>query len=315
MDTKKVRIAFLGTPEISAYVLENLINGGYNVVAVISQEDKIVDKKGNLKPTPTKIIAQKYNIPCYQFDKIRLHVDEVRNIDIECIITLAYGQLISHEILEMPKYGCINLHGSLLPKYRGAAPIQASLINGDHETGFTLMQMVDKMDAGLMYAKKVVLIDEKENYSSLLEKMKVCAKDLLLNSIDDYLNGRLKGQEQNEEDVTFAKKISREMEKLDLLLPKRDFVNMVRALSKIPGGYLFIDDLILKIFSASIVNNEINGNVGEIVKADKNGFWIQLSDGIISFEYLQKQNKKEMGYKDFINGNRDLLGKILKWSF
>lgn len=312
MDTKKVRIAFLGTPEISAYVLENLINGGYNVVAVISQEDKIVDKKGNLKPTPTKIIAQKYNIPCYQFDKIRLHVDEVRNIDIECIITLAYGQLISHEILEMPKYGCINLHGSLLPKYRGAAPIQASLINGDHETGFTLMQMVDKMDAGLMYAKKVVLIDEKENYSSLLEKMKVCAKDLLLNSIDDYLNGRLKGQEQNEEDVTFAKKISREMEKLDLLLPKRDFVNMVRALSKIPGGYLFIDDLILKIFSASIVNNEINGNVGEIVKADKNGFWIQLSDGIISVEYLQKQNKKEMGYKDFINGNRDLLGKILK---
>lgn len=309
MNGKEVRILFLGTPDIAAFVLEALILNGYNIIGIVSQEDKERNRKGELIKTPTHECGDKYNIPVYEFDKISKHVNEVKALNPELILTLAYGQIVSEEILNLPKYGCINLHGSLLPKMRGAAPIQRSLYNGDNLTGFTLMEMVKEMDAGRMYAKKEVNISEDDNYTSLLEKMKICARDLILESIDDYVNGKLIGEPQDIKEVTFANKITKEEEKLFINDNCKDFINKVRCLSYTPGGYLILDNEKIKIFKAKYVSNITENELGTIVKYDKNGFFVQLSDGIVSLLEVQKPGKKILNYKDFINGNRDLLGK------
>lgn len=303
---------FLGTPEISANILESLILAGYNVFAIVSQQDKEKNRKGELLETPTKKIGKKYNIPVYQYDRMCLHVDEVKELNPDLIITLAYGQLIPQSILDIPTYGCINLHGSILPKYRGAAPIQRSIMNGDKTTGFTLMQMIDKMDAGLMYAKKEINIEENDNFSSVLIKMTNCAKELILETLDDYLLGKLPGEVQNEEEVTIAKKINKDDEKLSFDFSCHEFINMVRGLSDEPCGFVFLDDEILKIFKAHYVSDKKESDVGTIVKADKNGIILQLKDGQISIDILQKQQKKKMLARDFVNGCHDLVGKVLK---
>lgn len=313
MNTHEVKILFLGTPNISAYVLEALILNKYNIIGVVSQEDKEFNRKHVLLPTATKIIAQKYGIPVYQFDRIRLHVDEVAKINPDLIITLAYGQLVPQAILNIPKFGCLNLHGSLLPKYRGAAPIQRSIINGETKTGITLMQMIDKMDAGLMYAKKMVEILPEDNYSSLVEKMKVCAADTILENIDSYLEGGIKGIPQNENEVTFANKILKEDEKLSLALNCKSFINFVRGLSYTPGGYLTLDSELIKIYKTHLVElGTPNYKIGEIISATKNGIYIQLNDGIVSIDELQKQQKNKMKASDFVNGCKDLKGKVFE---
>lgn len=310
MDTHEIRILYLGTPEISAFVLEALINAKYNIIGVVSQQDKEQDRKHNFLPTETKKVALLHNIPVYQYDKIRLHVEEVKALKPDLILTLAYGQLVPQTILDMPKFGCINLHGSILPKYRGAAPIQRVLLNGEKETGFTLMQMIDKMDAGLMYAKNMVKISESDNYSSLLEKMKVCARDLILKNLDSYLEGKLKGEPQNDDDVTFANKISKDDEKLSLEENTQDFLNHIRALAYVPGSYLLLEGQIIKIFKAHFVSSEISGkDNGTILSATKNGIYVQLNDGVIAIDELQKQQKKMIKTIDFINGVHNLEGK------
>ena len=161
MDIKSKRIIFMGTPEISSKVLEGLISNGYNVVAVIAQPDREVGRKKVLEPVPTKVVSKKYNIPVYQPVKIRKEYEFVRELNPDVIVTLAYGQIVPQGLLDIPKQGCINLHGSLLPKYRGAAPIQYALINNEKETGMTLMEMTKEMDAGGIYDVEKVVIKDK----------------------------------------------------------------------------------------------------------------------------------------------------------
>lgn len=310
MFKKDTRILFLGTPDIAAYVLEALILNNYNIVGIVSQIDKKRDRKGNLISTPTRLIGEKYNIPVYEFEKLKDNIDKIKEISPELVLTLAYGQIVPKEFLDIPKLGCINLHGSLLPKYRGAAPIQRVLYNGESVTGFTLMEMVEKMDAGRMYASRVIKIEENDNYSSLLEKMKECAKDLILASIDDYIDGKLVGIPQDEEEVTFANKILREDEKLDI---NDDFVtlnNKIRALSYFPGPFLVLNNENIKIFKIHKVSDKkCNDNLGEILEASKKGIYVQLNNEVISIDELQKPGKKIMKAVDFVNGNRDLVGK------
>lgn len=313
MKSKECRIIFLGTPDIAAYVLEALINDGYNIIGIVSQEDKEKNRKGLLLETPTKMIGKKYNIPVYQFDKIRLHVEEVAALKPDLILTLAYGQLVSQEILDIPSLGCINLHGSLLPKFRGAAPIQRVLFSGEKETGFTLMQMINQMDAGLMYKKLTIKIDESDNFSSLYEKMKECAKDLILCSLPEYIEGKLPGVAQDESEASFAPKILKEDEKMDINMNCIDFINKIRALSYKPGGFLLLDNEIIKIFKVHYLNDKKSFENGTIICADKTGIVVQLEDGTIIIDELQRQQKKMMKAPDFINGYSNLKGKKFLW--
>ena len=184
------RIVFMGTPEIAARVFENLINFGLNFVGLIAQEDKPVGRKGILEPVATKVVAQKYNIPVFQPHRIRKEYEFLYDLKPDLILTMAYGQIVPQAVLDVPPCGCLNLHGSLLPKYRGAAPIQRALINGDKTTGITLMEMIDKMDAGRMYAKEEVTIDD-DNYSSLCLKLIDAATKVVQDNLYDYFNHKL----------------------------------------------------------------------------------------------------------------------------
>ena len=312
MDIKKTRIIFMGTPEISARVLEGLILNGYQIVALIAQPDRPTGRKKVLTPVPTKVVAQKYNIPVYQPVKIRKEYEFVNELKPDLILTLAYGQIVPQGLLDIPSLGCLNLHGSLLPKYRGAAPIQYALLNNEKVTGMTLMKMVKEMDAGEMYAKEEVLIDEDDNSTSLFKKMGEAALSLSMRALPLYVQGKLPGEPQDESLVTFAPSIKPEEEKIDLNKSKEEIIGQIRALSDVPGAYLYLNELKLKIYKAKVNSSDVIGEVGEIVKADKNGLHLQVKDGIIALLELQKEGKNRMDYKSFVNGNQNLLNCVLK---
>lgn len=312
MNKKSLRIVYMGTPEISASVLERLVLAGFNIVGLVAQKDKPVGRKGILEPVPTKKVAMKYDIPIFQPEKIRLDYEFLKEINPDLIITLAYGQIVPQGVLDIPRFGAINLHGSLLPKYRGASPIQAALINGDKVTGVTLMEMTAKMDAGRMYAKKEVEISDNDNATSLFEKISLAAGDLILDSLEDYVDGKLVGVEQDESLVSVCHIIKPEQEKLSLMMGVKELYGWVRALSLEPGAYLLLDEEKFKIFKASIANYDVTGEVGQIVKADKGGLYLQCKDGQLSLLEVQKQGKKRMDYKSFLNGSPNLLNQLLK---
>ena len=311
MNAKEAKIIFMGTPEISAKVLRGLISHGYNIVALIAQPDRPVGRKKILESVPTKKVAEEFNIPTYQKEKIGKDYGFIKELNPDVIVTLAYGQIVPQGLLDIPRYGAINLHGSLLPKYRGAAPIQYSLINNDKVTGMTLMRMVKEMDAGEMYDKEIVEISKEDNSTSLFEKMGDAALTLILRALPKYLNGELQGIPQDESLVSFSPSIKPEEEKLDLSKNKETIFGYIRALSDIPGAYLYLDNEKLKIFKADIVSDEVTSQVGEIIKADKNGLYLQCVNGVLSLLEIQKEGKKRMDYRSFINGNQGLLGKKL----
>lgn len=305
-----IRILYMGTPELSASVLKGLIENGYNIVGVICQEDKPIGRKGIIEPVPTKKVALSYNIPVYQPHKIRLDYEFVKEINPDLIVTCAYGQILPQQLLDIPRLGSINVHGSLLPKYRGASPIQQALINGEKETGVTIIEMIDKMDAGEMICKESFLIDEDDNYTSLCEKISNAGLKALLNCIPLIIEKKEERIMQDETKVTYCGKINKEDEHLDISKTNVEVYNMVRALSDTPGGYVLLDDKILKIYKCKLI--DIDGKCGEIIKADKNGLYIAMGKGSIQILELQKQGKKRMDYKSFINGEKDLLGKVVK---
>ena len=303
-------IVFMGTPQIAATVLEALLEEGYPIKALIASPDKEVGRKRILTPVPTKVVAEKYGIPVFQPVKIRNDYGFLSELKPDLILTMAYGQIVPQEVLDIPKQGCLNLHGSLLPKLRGAAPIQRAIISGEKTTGVTLMEMVAAMDAGKMYASIDVDIEEDDNYSSLCEKISKAAIDLTLDSLPLYQKGLLAGVSQNEDDVTFADKIRPENEKLDLNLGKHAFCDYVRGLSFTPGAYLLLGESKFKILKAKPVNDEVNDEVGTL-RFGKKGVTLQLCDGLVSLLLVQPAGKKEMDGAAFANGYRFLEGRKL----
>ncbi|MBR5997421.1 MAG: methionyl-tRNA formyltransferase [Bacilli bacterium] len=311
MEKKDLNLLFMGTPEISAYVFEQMILDGYHFVGLVAQPDHPVGRKGIIEKVPTKVIAEKYDIPVFQPIKIRQDFSFMDNLKVDLVITLAYGQIVPQGFLDIPRFGCLNLHGSLLPKLRGASPVQTALINNEKVTGVTLMEMVAAMDAGRMYGKKEVIIDEDDNATSLFKKISEAAKDLVLELLPKYVNGELEGVPQDEEEVTFCSLIKPEQEKLDLSKDILEVYGYIRGLSDEPGAYLYLYNQILKIFKAKIANDLVTAEVGTIVQADKRGLLLQCQNGQLAILELQKEGKKRMDYKAFINGNQNLLGTKL----
>ncbi len=292
MDIKDARIIYMGTPSISAKTFEALIESGVNFVALIAQSDKEVGRKKILEEVPTKVVAKKYHIPVYQPHKIKEDFAFIYDLKPDLILTFAYGQIIPHDLLIIPKCGCVNLHGSLLPKYRGAAPIQRAIMNGENKTGVTLMKMVDQMDAGKMYAKEEIDILPSDNYTSLADKISRAATKVALTNLNQLLNKTLIGIKQNENEVTFANKITPEEEHLNLNLSQVEQINYIRALALTPGAYLFLNNEKLKIYEAKIYD--------------------QAKDGLIELIKIKPQGKNFMNASDYVNGHKDIVGQILK---
>lgn len=301
MNIKDMRIVFMGTPEIAKQLLETLIINNYHVVGVIAQPDRPYGRKKILNPVPTKQVALEYNIPCYQPVKIRLDYQFLYDLKPDLIITLAYGQIVPQEVLDIPLYGCLNFHGSLLPKYRGAAPIQYALINNEKITGMTLMEMTSKMDAGRMYAKKEIIIDDDDNATTLFQKMGKLATDLALSYLPLYGEQKLVGEYQNEDEVTFAPSFKKEQEKLDLSLPVCDILGWIRGLSDEPGGYVLAENRKWKILKAHYYDDHL-GEIGTLKVVDKKLLLIQASDGRLAVDIIQKEGKPRMDIRSFLNG-------------
>ena len=302
----------MGTPEFSVPVLEALIEN-YQVVGVVTQPDKEVGRHHEIKPTPVKEVALKNNILVLQPQRIKKEYQEILGLNADLIVTCAYGQMIPKEILDAPKYGCINVHASLLPKLRGGAPIHRAIINNETRTGITIMYMVEKMDAGDILAQEETPIFKGDNVGILHDRLSKMGAKLLIETIPDLINGKIKPIPQKEEEVTYAWNIKREEEKIDFNQRTIDIYNQIRGLNPWPGGYALLEGKVVKIYEARISDSffttKKNGEIGKIYE---DGIGVSTKDGEIIITKLQPSGKRKMLAKEYLNGvyEEDLLGKV-----
>lgn len=309
-----MNIVFMGTPDFAVESLKKLKESKHNILFVISQPDRPKGRGMKFIPSPVKQYALENDIPVYTTEKINNDkelIDSIKNLNPDLILVVAFGQIVSKEILDIPKYGCINVHGSLLPKYRGAAPIQWSIINGDKETGVTTMFMDVGMDTGDILLTKKVTIDKNETSGELFDRLAPIGGDLLLETIDKLEEGSLTRTKQGD-DFTIAPMISKEMclidwENCNALQIK----NLVRGLSPNLGAKYIVNDVTYKIWKVDVVSfdeieiDSASYKNGEIVLEDsKIGLYIKAKDGIISVLEIQGLNGKKMNIKDFLRGNK-----------
>ena len=284
---KETKIIFMGTPEFSKVVLEEFIKR-YKVRAVVSQPDYNRDRHGNVIYSPVKKLCMDNEILVLQPDKIRNHVDEILALEPDLIITCAYGQIIPKEILNYPKYGCINIHASLLPKYRGGAPIERAIMNGDKETGITIMYMNEGMDTGDMITSRSIPILDTDTNTTLRDKLSHLGAEMLLEVFPNILSGNITRTKQNDEEATYAFVIKREDERIDFNDTKRQIRNKVRALADKPGAYCMYKDKIWKIYDCYITDNyypELFN--GEFTNIYADGIGVKVSNGEIVITSLQ----------------------------
>lgn len=312
-----MKIIFLGTPDFAKNVLQKLINSKHQVVAVVCQPDRLVGRKQILTSPPTKILAQENNIPVYQFDKIKKEgIEPLKKLNADIMITSAYGQILNQELLDLTPYGVINVHGSLLPKYRGSSPVQWALINGEKVTGATIMKTDIGMDTGDMIEKVYVDIEDNDTVSSLLKKISDKGGDLLLKVLDDLENGKAKFTKQNQSESSYYPMLDKEMAKIDFNKTNDQICNFIRGLEEWPTAYCYLDDEILKIYkSISIEFDDVDKNhkLGEIVECSpKKGIIVCVNDGYINLITLKLGSGKLMDGKSFANGHKNLKGKVLK---
>lgn len=300
----KVNVVFMGTPQIATAALKALINKNYNVIAIVTQPDKELGRKKNIIFSPVKELAKKLNIKLFQPEKIADIKNELINLKPDLFVTCAYGQFIPNSILEIPKYGCINTHASLLPRHRGGAPIHWSIIKGDTLTGVTLMKTIKQMDAGDIFISYSVSISEMDNLKTLFNKIEKVIYLIIYNELHKIIFGKLPPIKQNESLVTFAYNISRTDEKINLNDYSHNINNWVRGLYESPCGYLMFGNLKVKIFSIKITKTLSNVLPGMIVNIDKNGIEVATKDKNILIEEFQIEGKKRINIKNYISGNK-----------
>lgn len=310
-----MKIVFMGTPDFAVNVLQGLIDNNYDVVGVVSQPDKEVGRKRILTPTPVKEVALKYNIPVFQPIKIRKEYDEILALEPDLIVTCAYGQIIPKEILDYPRLGCINVHGSLLPKLRGGAPIHHAIMNGLEETGITIMYMDVSMDSGDIISQRSIPITDSDNVGILWDKLSLLGRDLLLDTLPSIIDGTNDRIKQDESLVTFGYNVKREEEHLDFNNTSRKVFNHIRGLNPWPSAYAVLDDQEMKIYDSEILDKDFSTKTcGEIVDVNKEGIVVKTLDGSIVLKTIKPFGKKMMNAKDYVNGigKDNLIGKVFK---
>ena len=308
-----MRIVFMGTPVFAVNVLQGLIdNYKDNIVGVVSQPDKRIGRHQVLTNTPVKELALKYEIPVFQPEKIKVDCQDIIDLNPDIIITCAYGQIIPKKILDCPKYGCINVHASLLPKLRGGAPIHKAIIDDYKVTGVTIMYMDVGMDTGDMISKVEVPILDSDNLESLHDKLSNAGTKLLLDTLPSIFDGTNDRKAQNENEVTYAYNIKREEERIDFNRSSREVFNLIRGLSPIPCSNALLNAKEMKIYSSDMISKKYNGKCGEIVDVTKEGIIVLCSDGAIVIKELKPFGKKRMDAYSYANGvgKNNLIGKV-----
>lgn len=300
-----IRVVFMGTPDFAANVLGGLIDN-YNVVGVVSQPDKIVGRNKEKTFTPVKELAIKNNILVLQPIKIRDDYEAILELKPDIIITCAYGQIIPKQILDYPKFGCINVHASLLPKLRGGAPIHRSIIDGYEKTGITIMYMDEAMDSGDIISQKETNILECDNLETLSSRLSDMGRELLLETLPSIIDGTNERIKQDLSQVTYAYNIKREEEHLDFTKTSREIFNKIRGLYPMPSANIIFNDLEMKVYDAYITDKKFPDlKPGDISGLYKKGIGIVTGDGEIVLTDVKPFGKKRMNASSYINGLRD----------
>lgn len=310
---KDIKVVFMGTPSFAVPILEKLIEMT-NVVMVVSQPDREKDRKGNIVFSPCKELALKNDIEVFQPLRIKEEYQKVIDAKPDIIVTAAYGQIIPSVILDYPRYGCINVHGSLLPKLRGGAPVHHAIINGDKETGVTIMYMDKKMDAGDIISQKVTTIEDDDTLDIIYERLSYLGRDLLIETLPLIINGTNKRLKQDESKVTFGYNITKEEEKINFDDNINNVHNKIRGLSSVPGAYTTINGKRMKIYQSEKTKIISNGLPGTILDIKNDGIYVTTLDYVIKLTDIKLEGKKRCLIKDFINGIKkdEYVGEVFE---
>lgn len=306
------RVIFMGTPEFACSILQSLIDEKYNIVAVVSQPDKKVGRAQVLTASPVKQLALEHNIPVIQPVSIKTDYQSVLDYEPDLIVTCAYGQLVPEVVLNYPKYGCVNVHASLLPRLRGGAPIHKAIMYGEEKTGVTLMYMVKKMDAGDMLAKRETTILDDDTVGSLHDRLMNLGSELIKEELPRLLKGELARVPQNEEEATFAYNVSKEEEFVDFTKSHQEIYNHIRSLIPWPVSYGVVKGKKIKFWAVAkgecVVDDSVES--GTIVGFDEQGMKVKAGKGYIYLSQIQPEGKSRMSAKDFYNGaGKGLIGE------
>ncbi len=313
----KMRIIFMGTPDFAVPALEALIQGGHEVVAVVTQPDKPRGRGKAMQMPPVKETALKYGIPVMQPIRVREEqaVSQLRALKPDVIVVAAFGQILPRSILEIPKYGCLCIHASLLPKYRGAAPIQQAVMDGEEESGVTIMKMDEGVDTGDMLKKAAVLLDKKETGASLHDKLSALGGPLVLEVLEELEKGTAVAVPQPNEGSSYAKMLKKEMGNIDWTQSAVVIERLVRGLNSWPSAYTYFDGRTLKIWDADV--EEERGEKrqpGTVAAVDKGRILVQTGDGILALKEVQLEGKKRMDAASFLRGYHVTEGMVFKRS-
>lgn len=299
-----MKVIFMGTPDIAVPALEKIIEAGHEVVLVVSQPDKAVGRSKALKYTPVKECALAHGIEVYQPQRIRAaeSVAYLKNYEADVIVVEAFGQIVSQEILDMPKYCCVNIHTSLLPKYRGAAPIQPAILNGDIVTGVTTMRMDAGVDTGDIIMQQEVIINEGETTGTLFDRLARAGAKLVVKTLAALEDGTATFTKQDENLVTHTTKITKEMGSIDWSKSADEIERLIRGMDPWPSAYTKLDDKNLKVWRGAVISNNTEAAPGTIVKVTKETIEVQTGDGILAILELQLEGKKRMDTMSFLRG-------------
>ena len=306
-----MKIIFMGTPDFAAASLEALIDSRHEIQAVVTQPDKPKGRKGELTPSPVKVIAKREGIQVYQPLKVRDEefVKTLRAYNPDVMVVVAFGQIIPLSILKMPKYGCVNIHGSLLPKYRGAAPIQWAVLDGEKETGITTILMDEGIDTGDILLKKTIQIDTDETSGSLFDKLMALGAKAILETLDELEKGSLTPTKQGESPTAYAKMLTKTMGLIDFTKPAKELDCFVRGMDPWPSAYTLLSGKTLKLWKVRAV--EGGGKAGSVIEIGKESFTIACGEGAIEVLEVQLEGKKRMSAGDFLKGSSLNIGQEL----
>jgi len=309
-----LKIIFLGTPEFGAIILRGLIKNDLRPVFVVTTPDKPVGRDQVVTPPPVKTVAKENDILVLQPEKLKEITDKIKELNPDLIIVAAYGKLIPKEIIDIPKYGILNAHPSLLPKYRGSAPIQSAILNGDGTTGTTIMLIAEKLDSGPILSQEEVEVEEKETHKTLHDKLAEVSRDLLIRTIPDWVSGKIKPKEQDESRATYFKEVRKEDGRINWQEPALQIERKVRAFDPWPGTYTNWQDKKIKILKSRILISpeEKRYPVGKVLVVPQNEIGVQCGKDFLVVEELQLEGKKPTKSEDFIRGHEDFLGTILE---
>lgn len=301
-----MKIIFMGTPEFAVPTLEMLYDEGHEILLVVTQPDKPSGRGKKLKKSEIKEKAEEFGLPVFQPDKIKKeeNVEVLRKYKADVIVVVAYGQILNKSILDMPKYGCINVHASLLPKLRGAAPLNWAIINGDKKSGITTMKMDVGLDTGDMLLKSEIDINEVMNVGELHDVLKITGAKLLIETLNKIKSGQITPEKQDDKLSSYAPMLSKDIQKINWNDKAVNIHNLIRGLSPWPTAFFTIDSNNIKVYKSSYSMEQSGHEPGYVIKSDESGIYVQTQDGIVIINELQMPGKNKMSVGSYLKGNK-----------